>query len=968
MRFSGGLAGVAAAIILIGGVAVIPSASAADRAAVNAAPVSAPGTTLYVDTSGTCSDSGPGTEADPFCTVQAAANIVDPGQTVDIGTARGTLAEQPLTIARSGTPTEPITFQSAAGTGSDPDLDLDTQTGNAAVTLQDVHDVALSGLKISSLGTDDGIDVIGSSDVTLTHLEMDHASSSGTLPESDDIMIDGASSDVTVSRTEFPDEVHGAVLAKPGAQQVTLTTNMVEASATESGFTLDGTTGATVTSNTLLLVCLSGSSVGRSPVTFADGSSGTVENNIIESSAVAAGCTTPTGNLTVDATSANSAGGVTADYNAFFTNGSASDYSWAGASYADPAAFTAATGQGAHDLTLTTAVTGMPSGGSPAVNSADCSAPSELSTDIVGNSWVADPEATDASAGSGTCNASRGAYAPQDTISVTDTPPAADSAGYVAGTVPYTTGLTVTGDATSGWGEPVSFTVSFGDGSAPAPAAVGTPVNHTYATTGEYTITITATDTSGSTSSVILPLVYAVPDQAPVAGLTAAPLGLGSSRGIQPDTADFTASPASTGWNIASTTISYGGACTSFTGPAAPAGVTWECIYAEPGTYTATITVTDKLGRTSTASATITVGDEPVEVPPSTDDDQSVPAHGTVSLPMQSLEGVGCCAFGTFVEVIVSAAKQPGYITMYPDGTTRPDLATVQFHAGQPAENTALATGSTVDFYNDSTGSVNLQIVTYGLDQIVSGKGYGGYGNTFAPVTPATALPATKITGGRQIAFRVAGKYGVPANATAVVVDVTASGGSSAGTFESSPAGTDWAETALASPAGGWAKGQTVTSLVTQSTNNGLIQLENINPSPVSVWFTAQVVGYYLPGGSAAVFLPAATQSRLDTVTIGARSSAAFKVSGQDGIPASGTTAVAVNLTGYAATAPGTLTAYADGTTLPPLVSLSYGTSGRTDGESIAAVGGDGEVRLYNGGSKPVTVTADLIGSYYAYP
>ena len=197
---------------------------------------------------------------------------------------------------------------------------------------------------------------------------------------------------------------------------------------------------------------------------------------------------------------------------------------------------------------------------------------------------------------------------------------------------------------------------------------------------------------------------------------------------------------------------------------------------------------------------------------------------------------------------------------------------------------------------------------------------------------------------------------------------MTTSGGSSAGTYDSSPASINSASAGQASPAGYWAKGQTVTSLVTQTTNNGLIQLENVNPSPVSVWFTAQVVGYYVYEGSDAVFLPAATQPRLVTVTIAAKSSAAFKVSGVDGIPTAGTTAVAVNLTGYAATATGTLAAYADGTPLPPLVSLSYGTSGRTDATAIAKVGADGDVRLYNGGTKPVTITADLIGSYYAYP
>ena len=35
---------------------------------------------------------------------------------------------------------------------------------------------------------------------------------------------------------------------------------------------------------------------------------------------------------------------------------------------------------------------------------------------------------------------------------------------------------------------------------------------------------------------------------------------------------------------------------------------------------------------------------------------------------------------------------------------------------------------------------------------------------------------------------------------------------------------------------------------------------------------------------------------------------------------------------------------------------------------AIVAVGTDGDIRLYNGGSTTVAVNVDLLGSYYAYP
>jgi PKD repeat protein len=960
VRFSGGLAGVTAAVLIIGGVAAIPSASAADGAASTAVPASAPGTTLYVDFNGTCSDSGPGTQADPFCTVQAAANVVDPGQTIAISAATTASDPQSVTITRSGTPTEPITF-ARAGTGPNPGLSPQKQTGKASITLQDVHDVTLSHLNIGSVGTDDAIDVIGSSDISLANLTISHgaASESPAPPlESDDIMIDGASSNVTVSRTDFVSgPFQDAVLAKPGAQQVTLTTNLLSGTNRESGFTLDGTSGAAVTSNTLEIACENGS-IARSAVTLADGSSGTVENNILEPVAGST-CAMPTVGLAVDASSADSAGGITADYNAFYSEGPASDYSWAGTSYPDPAAFAAATGQGAHDVTLALGFFTIPREGSSAINSANCSAPGELSTDYYGHPWLRDPLATDAGLGSGNCYASRGAVARQDSLPLTFTSPALNSAGYPAGAVPFTTGVTITGDAASAWGEPVSYTVDFGDGSSPAPATPGTALTHTYPAAGQYTITLTATDTSGMTVDENLGTVYAIPDQAPVAGLSAAPDGLHTTPGITADTADFTASTGVADWAIATSAISYGGPGEAWN-PSNP-DATWEYTYAEPGTYTATVTVTDKLGRKSTAKATITVGDEPQDVFPRTEYSHSVAAHATVKIPLSTLQENGS-ARGALVDVIVTSPQKAGYVVVYPNGTTRPDLSTVQFQAGRAAENSTLATGSTVDFYNGSAGTIDLNVVTYGIDTITTG-GYDAYGETYAPVTPITVLPGTKVAGGRQVAFQVAGLHNVPADAQDAVLDVTASGGTTAGSFATYSTG-GWGSLAAVTD-GYWAKGQQVTNLDMVPVAGGRVVLRNAGAGAAN--FTAEVVGYYLYTGSDAVFLPA-TPRRLGTVTIGAKRSVTLAVSGKNGIPATGTTAVALDLTASEATAPGTLAAYADGTPLPFLISLSYARGVPVANASIAAVGKDGAIRLYNSGSRPVAVNVDLTGSYYAYP
>ena len=68
MRVSGGLAGIVATVLVIGSAAAlgVPSVRAATADTSQ---------TLYVDSASGCSDTGSGTEAAPFCTLQAAAYV-----------------------------------------------------------------------------------------------------------------------------------------------------------------------------------------------------------------------------------------------------------------------------------------------------------------------------------------------------------------------------------------------------------------------------------------------------------------------------------------------------------------------------------------------------------------------------------------------------------------------------------------------------------------------------------------------------------------------------------------------------------------------------------------------------------------------------------------------------------------------------------------------------------------------------
>jgi hypothetical protein len=954
VRVSAGLAGVAAAF-LVTGLATIPVAQSGTARAADAAPPS----TLYVLINGAgCSSNGPGTQAEPFCSIQEAANVVQPGQTVEVRAGENGVVGEPVTISSKGTQAEPITFVYE----ETPDQAILTTTqaspaSQPVIKFNGAQYVTFSSFDIRSGGSGDGIDVDESSNITLENLSVT------TYAHSTGISIDGSSSDVTVEHAKtYGVQAHG-VLAQAGASGVVLTTNSVSAPG-GSGITLDGVAQSVVTSNTVIASCPA-SGTGTA-ITLEDGSSATVQNNVIEAESNTS-CVAPAAGLLVDAASA---GGVTTGYNAFFTEGGANYYSWAGTAYSTVQAFQQAVpGQGTNDLDLSAVVSTVPPEGSPAIDSASCSAPGELSTDILGNPRVSDPLATDANLGNGTCHADRGAYERQDTLSaLTDTAsPAANQAGYRVQSVSAPFGVTISAAVTSSWGEAIAYTVNFGDGSTPATATVGTAATHAYARAGQYTVTITAADTSGSSeqATVSFDVMSATP---PAVTLTAQPRGIIGQ--IEADTADFTYSAGRLGWEVASASIADGDGASQPVTPSGPGAF----IYAKPGTYTATVTVTDLLGRTSTAKDTVTVGDEMQPVYPRTGYNHVVAAHGTVTMSPASLDG-DCCSRAALVNVTVTSPKKTGSIVVYPEGTSRPDRATVQFQAGQAAENSALATFGRggVEFYNNSDGTLDLNVTTYGLEEGTISQANAVISPTYHPVTPALVLSRTELAPEHKTVVGLVGRDGIPANVDDVFLEITESGSAAAGAMSAygEREGTI-SEVAVRS----WAKGQQVTGLATVLVNGDRAIL--VNDSKGNAYFTAEVVGYdyfpppyagevFTPSTDGSVFLPA-TPDRLLAVKLAGRHWVKLAIAGRDGVPASGTTAAMVNLTASGSSASGSLTAYADGTTRPSsLISLSFAREQAVANQAIVQVGADGAIDVYNAGSAPVNLTVDLSGSYHAY-
>ncbi|BFV58401.1 hypothetical protein KCMC57_up35050 [Kitasatospora sp. CMC57] len=532
--------------------------------------------TLYVNSAAAnCSDSGTGSEAQPFCKVQPAADAAQPGQTVQI--APGNYPEQ-VTVTRSGTQGHPVTFRGGANHAQARSLvgvaptGADAQALPHAFVLSGVHDVTVTGLGLQ--GLQEAVLVSDSDRITVdgNALRTVGSGASGAAPG---IRVTGRTTASTVSRNLISTGKAGVAI-DAGVTGAVVTTNQIRLAG--PGVTVTDAPGTVVTSNTVVSNC-------AVPVTLAGNSANsTVENNVAASSGFPSGCAMKP-DLIVSAASVS---GTKADYNVVPARVDLVNYQWGDATYTSPAGFSAATGQGTHDVTSAQlAASAYPR---EAVDSADATAPGELATDILGNPRVDDPQVANTGTGAGFTD--RGATETQDPLLVSVSGVPSQEIWH-----PLDVNLSVT--VANAWG-PVVGELDFGDGSPKVPVADGwTHPTHTYPAGGTYTVSVTVTDgvvTRTSSSTV-----------------TVAPL-----NPIEPAFSvwqqDWSVPRASfnvyagSPWPITKFTLDFGDGSPTVEGPGPYSPDPFVHTFPGPGTYQVTAIVTDDHGRTGTRSQQVEIG------------------------------------------------------------------------------------------------------------------------------------------------------------------------------------------------------------------------------------------------------------------------------------------------------------------------------------------------------------------------
>ncbi len=499
-------------------------------------PAFAAGSTYFVDnTNAGCTDTGPGTQDQPFCTIGQGSKAALAGDTVRV--TAGTYAED-INEGRSGTVGNPITFSAAPGV---------TVTGGSATTshgftISGRSYITVMGFTVSNTAAY-GIYVFGSSNITLagnhvtgaglpqqgrnsagiylnsttgsavTNNTTDHNSDAGIL------LTNNSTGNMVSGNTTFAN-AQGWQRAAPGIDvrsgPNTVRNNLSYANE-DSGLQFytgahdnlvvgnisygNGDHGIDDLNATNQMIV--GNSVYHN-VTAGINAEGTSTGVLIRNNlSVDNGINSPrtTSNIRVDTTSES---GSTVDYNLVWLTAGTVQYTWGQNGYTSLAAFQAATGQAAHGLQADPKWRAPASGdfhltsGSPAIDSADSDAPGEPATDYEGNPRVDDPATSDTGVGVRTYD-DRGAFEFQPSGSPVDNPPtAALTLSPATGTAP----LTVTADASASTDDHgiTSYAFAWGDG-ATTPAQATPTATHTYPTAGSYTVTVTVTDTAGQTNT-----------------------------------------------------------------------------------------------------------------------------------------------------------------------------------------------------------------------------------------------------------------------------------------------------------------------------------------------------------------------------------------------------------------------------------------------------------------------------------
>ncbi len=395
--------------------------------------------------------------------------------------------------------------------------------------------------------------------------------------------------------------------------------------------------------------------------------------------------------------------------------------------------------------------------------------------------------------------------------------------------------------------------------------------------------------------------------------------------------------------------------------------------------YFYTVTATNGIGPTSSAEQTatpLTSNGAFFALPPSRILDTRTgngaplaPVGGgsTISLQVSGRSGVPSTGVSAVVmNVTVTNPTVASHVIVWPGLQSRPTASNLNFAPGETVPNlVTVALGA--------NGKVNLYVNAGSADLIADVVGYygdgsgGASGARYQPLAPTRILDSRSGPGyttpwGAGVT-RDLTLTGVPAGATAVVLNVTATNPTAPGFATVWPSGT-----ARPNPASNlnFVPGESVPNLVTAPIGaNGKVSLYN---SAGSTDFIADLVGYY-GAGATALFTPVSPTRILDsrsgpgfTTPWGPAVTRSLTVGGAATVPGDAT-AVVMNVTVTDPTAPGHAIVWPAGSASPAVSNLNFVPGQTVPNLVIVQIGANQKVSFFNSAGS-TDMIADVVGYF----
>ena len=341
---------------------------------------------------------------------------------------------------------------------------------------------------------------------------------------------------------------------------------------------------------------------------------------------------------------------------------------------------------------------------------------------------------------------------------------------------------------------------------------------------------------------------------------------------------------------------------------------------------------------------------------------QSIGPDSRVDVVVAGVAGIPANAKAVALNVTAAYASAPTNIRVWPAGSSRPNASVLNSDGGRAASAAGAVIGvggqGKVSVYN-AVGSTHLLVDVTGFytDAVDAGAGYSPLATAWRALN--TSSPVSPIPSGQRRTVVVTGTQGVPANASAVVLNVTSVSAAGDGYLAVFPSGDPVPATSTVNHLAG----RDVANRTTVAVKNGAV---DVYLAGASANVMVDVVGWYGPTGTAR-FTPIqpvrAVDTRTANVPLGAGEERAFAISSAAGLPG-GAIAVAATVTATRSTAPSTyLTLSSSGAARPTTSDLNVRQAQDQANMAVVGLGSGGSVRVYNNlGS--VHVLVDVTGYF----